>query len=103
MGNHRKSLKVPCVLMHRYMNDAIQYLKNSILSTESIFILDIFVPENVTKEVQAYMICSSLEKTIFVSMLCLKSYEKKRKADYSSAPLEWRNVITAIACLKHIL
>ena len=75
------SFKVTGVLMHRYMYNAVKYWKYLVLSFETFFKLQVFVPKRMCEEIKAYGASTSLiEPAVFLSAFgSVWGREKKRE------------------------
>lgn len=53
------------------VNDAVEYGKDAIVSFETLFELDVLVPERMSQKIQTNAFCSAIEKTIFRRLVML--------------------------------
>lgn len=55
--------------MQRDVDDAIEYGEDAVVSFESLFELNVLVPERVSQEVQANTLCSAIEESVVIVLV----------------------------------
>lgn len=81
LGKMAIPFKVSCVLVHRNVNNTVEYSENLVLGLQSLLELQILVPERVGEKIEANTSCASLiepMRNLLVGSLC-KGGEKHQE------------------------